>query len=61
MVDTLKSGLVNRLKQVGAFDVRIADPRKGYDKALPKRHPLQIWEQCKSVVIFAIKRDALKI
>ncbi len=54
MVDTLKSGLVNRLKQVGAFNVRIADPRMGYDKALPKRHPLQIWEQCKSVVIFAI-------
>ena len=39
--------------------------RKGFEKALPKQHPLQLWERCKSVVVFAvcpageIKDDAL--
>jgi len=34
MENSLKTDLKERLKQVGAFDVRIADPRKGYEKAL---------------------------
>jgi len=54
MSELLKTDLVDRLKQVGAFDVRVADPRKGFEKALPKQHPLQLWELCRSVVVFAV-------
>ena len=31
----------------------MADPRKGFEKALPKQHPLQLWESCRSVIVFA--------
>jgi epoxyqueuosine reductase QueG len=50
----LKQGLLDRLKQVGAFDVRIADPSVGYEHALQGRHPLDLWDECRSVVVFAL-------
>jgi ferredoxin len=50
----LKRGLVDRLKQVGAYDVRIADPAVGYEHALPGQHPLDLWQPCRSVVVFAV-------
>lgn len=56
MSDSLKSDLVKRLKQAGAYDVRVADPRQGFEKALPERHPLDLWQQCKSIVVFAVAR-----
>ncbi len=40
MVNDLKQRLVSRLKQIGAYDVRIADPRVGFEHALPGRHHL---------------------
>lgn len=54
MAGDLKQSLVNRLKQVGAFDVGVADPSVGYEHALPGKHPLEIWEQCRSVIVFAV-------
>lgn len=54
MEDELKQRLINRLRQVGAYDVRISDPKAGYEHALPGKHPLEIWNQCKSIVVFAI-------
>jgi epoxyqueuosine reductase QueG len=54
MIDDLKQNLVNRLKQAGAYDARIADPHVGFEHALPKQHPLEVWDQCRSVVVFAV-------
>ncbi len=44
MASDLKQGLVNRLKQAGAYDVRIADPNVGYEHVQPGRHPDSIWQ-----------------
>lgn len=57
MVSDLKQGLVNRLKQVGAYDVRVADPNIGFEQALPGKHPLDLWPSCGSVVVFAVARS----
>ncbi len=54
MASGLKVGLTSRLREVGAFDVKIADPRRGYEHALPGRHPLQLWAACRSVVVFPV-------
>jgi ferredoxin len=54
MSEELKQRLVGRLKQVGAFDVRVADPAVGYEHALPGKHPLEVWQRANSVVVFAI-------
>lgn len=54
MTESIKTGLVARMKQVGAFDVRIADPAKGFDKMPPNVRPLSLWPECKSVVVFAV-------
>jgi epoxyqueuosine reductase QueG len=50
----LKTALVDRLKQVGAYAVGVADPYQGYEHALPGRHPLALWPECQSVVVFAV-------
>ena len=50
----LKETLVGRLKQVGAYAVGVADPHQGYEHALPGKHPLTLWPDCQSVIIFAI-------
>ena len=50
----LKRGLVDRLKQVGAFDVRVADPAAGYEHALRGQHPLDLWAGCRSVIVFSV-------
>ena len=54
MTNDLKQGLVSRLKQVGAYDVRIADPHAGYEHAIEGRRPLDLWKQCRAVVVFAV-------
>ena len=54
MASDLKHGLVNRLKQAGAYDVRVADPNVGFQHALPGKHPLEVWPECRSVVVFAV-------
>jgi epoxyqueuosine reductase QueG len=50
----LKRDLVNRLKQVGAYDVGVADPAAGWEHALKGRRPLDLWEHTRSVVVFIV-------
>ncbi|MCP4179677.1 MAG: epoxyqueuosine reductase [bacterium] len=54
MTESIKTTLVNRLKQVGAFDVRIANPEVGFDKVPKQSQPLSLYPECKSVVVFAL-------
>lgn len=49
-----KAELIAFIKEHGAYDVRVADPRKGFEHALPGRHPLTILPSCRSVVVFAM-------
>jgi epoxyqueuosine reductase QueG len=50
----LKIALVKRLKQVGAYDVRVADPRIGFEHGLEDKHPLVFWPACKSIVVYSV-------
>ena len=43
MVSNLKEELVNRLKQVGAYDVHVADPRVKHVQDLLRELPPEIW------------------
>lgn len=52
--NSFKARLVNHLKQAGAYDVRVADPHQGFEHAEPGRHPLELWQECRSVVVFAV-------
>jgi len=52
-----KTGLIAEMRRNGAYDVRIADPRKGFEHALPGRHPLELMANCKSVIVFALPRN----
>jgi hypothetical protein len=54
LVNDLKRNLVNRLKQAGAYDARIADPRVGFEHALTGKHPLDVWSESRSIVVFAV-------
>jgi len=54
MAGDLKERLVDRLKQLGAYDVRVADPKVGFEHSLKGMHPLELWKQCGSVVVFAV-------
>jgi len=54
MSHALKEELVTRLREVGAYDVRIANPAVGFEHALADQHPLRIWLACKSVIVFAV-------
>ena len=50
----LKDHLAKRLRQVGAYDVRIADPAVGFEHVVADQHPLKLWPACTSVVVFAV-------
>lgn len=50
----LKGDIVGRLKQVGAHDVRIADPRAGFEHGLAEQRPSTLWPEGKSVIVFAV-------
>jgi epoxyqueuosine reductase len=51
-----KEKFISFVKGLGAYDVRVADPRTGFEHAIPGRHPLQIYPDCRSVVVFAVPR-----
>jgi ferredoxin len=53
-MEDLKQALVQHLKQAGAFDARVADPRQGFENALPGRHPLDLWSECRSVIVYGV-------
>ena len=54
MEKDLKTALVDRLKQVGAFDVKVADPHIGFKHAMEGKHPLDFWPDAKSIVVYAV-------
>jgi epoxyqueuosine reductase QueG len=53
-MDSLKQRLADRLKQAGAYAIGVADPHVGFEHALPGQHPLEVWEDAKSVVAFCV-------
>jgi len=56
----LKEQLIERMLEVGAYDVKIADPRQGFENLNePERHPLSIMPHCKSVISFVIPRSGI--
>lgn len=50
----IKKDLVDHLKKLGAFDVRVADPHRGFVHAAEGRHPLELWSGCRSIIVFAV-------
>ena len=54
MSGEIRESVIKRLRQVGAYDVRIADPRVGFEHALGEQHPLKLWPDCKSIVVFGV-------
>lgn len=50
----MKKQLKKHLKNAGAFDVGIASPFSGYEKAEKGYSPLEVWPSCKSVIVFAV-------
>ncbi len=56
MEHELKDELIGEMKRVGAYDVRVADPHKGFEHAPKGRHPIEIMPDCRSVVTFVIPR-----
>ncbi len=50
----MKEAIRNCLKSAGAFDVGIASPLSGYDRAVAGYSPLEIWPPCRSIVVFAV-------
>ena len=54
MLQEIKESMVNQLRQVGAYDVRVANPHAGFEHALVEQHPLRLWPDCKSIIVFAV-------
>jgi len=50
----LKNELRQFIKGFGAYAVRVADPRKGFEKAILGCRPRDVWENCSSVVVFGV-------
>ncbi len=57
MADDLKQRLIVEMMRVGAYDVRMADPRVGFEHARPGQHPLEIMPECRTVVAFCVAKD----
>jgi len=49
----LKQEVKDFVSKLGAFKVRVADPRKGFEKVVEGCQPLDIMSDCRSVVVFA--------
>jgi epoxyqueuosine reductase QueG len=54
MTPGLKENIVERLRQAGAHDVRIANTRAGFERGLPEQNPSRLWPESKSVIVFAV-------
>lgn len=48
-----KVELTEFLKRLGAFKVGVADPNKGFERALSGCHPKEVMKGCNSVIVFA--------
>ncbi len=49
----LKNGVVQLVKDLGAYEIRIADP-SGFENAIPGCRPHDIWKHCNSVIVFGL-------
>jgi len=49
----LRKEVEDLLKKLGAFKIRVADPQKGFDRALEGCHPRDIMENCNAIIVFA--------
>lgn len=56
MPDNLKQELAQAMLHQGAYEVRVCDPRQGFEHGIPGRRPLDIWPECRSVVVFAVAK-----
>ncbi len=54
MSQGLKKDIVDRLKQAGAYDARIADPRAGFEYGLAEQRPSVLWPEGRSLIVFAV-------
>ena len=52
--NTVKDEIVNLLLGTGAYDVRIADPRTGFEYSDKEKHPLSLMPECNSIIVFAV-------
>ncbi len=50
----MKECIKSSLRSAGAFDVGIASPLAGYDRAVAGYSPREIWPPCRSIVVFAV-------
>ncbi|MHC4601100.1 MAG: twin-arginine translocation signal domain-containing protein [Planctomycetota bacterium] len=53
-LEAMKAGLVGRMKEYGAYDVRIADPLRGFEYGLPESDPLVVWPECRSIICVVV-------
>lgn len=51
-----KPDLTEYLCSLGAYQVRVADPHRGFEHSLPGRHPLELFTECRSVIVFIVPR-----
>jgi epoxyqueuosine reductase QueG len=56
MADNFKQELVQALLHEGAYEVRVCDPRQGFEHGIPGRRPLDLAPDCRSIVIWAIAK-----
>ena len=49
-----KEAPVDHLERARVYDAQIADPRRGVEHSEPGRRPLELWDECKSVIVFAV-------
>lgn len=50
----LRAILSRRLLQAGAYEVRVADPAVGFEHSAEGFHPLDLWPECRSIIVFAV-------
>ncbi len=56
MADALKEELTRTMLHQGAYEVRVCDPRVGFEHGIPSRRPLDLAPECRSVLVWAIAK-----
>lgn len=50
----LKNELEQFVKSLGAYAMQVADAEKGFENAISRCHPRNVWKHCNSVVVFGV-------
>jgi len=53
-LSSLKADLKQFVKGFGAYTMRVADPKEGFENAIPGCRPRDVWENCNSLIVFGI-------